>query len=73
MDPSLLLHTDEDGWSPLHHAAYAPTISQAFRIVFESLIRYYPNKREVFVIYFKNALMVRTHSKSLVTGMKGMW
>ena len=51
-DPSSLLHADEDGCLPLHYAAWA-TI-QAFRIVFEYVIRYYPHKKGITILFTKN-------------------
>ena len=53
-DPSSLVHTNEYGSSPLHYAACAPTIIQAFRIVFEYLIRYYPNKTGMRLLFQKD-------------------
>ena len=53
MDPSSLVHTDENGDVPLHFAARYSTI-QAFRTVFEYLIRYYPTKKGISSLFTKN-------------------
>ena len=51
-DPLSLVHTDEDGWLPLHFAALSSI--QAFRIVFEYVIRYCPNKKGITIFFTKN-------------------
>ena len=52
MHPSSLVHTDEVGFLPLHHASNSTT--QAFRIVFECLNRYYPTKKGISSLFIKN-------------------
>jgi len=51
--PSSLVHIDEDEDVPLHCAAHESTI-QAFRTVFEYLIRYYPTKKGISSLFTKN-------------------
>ena len=53
MDPSSLVRTDEEGFLPLHCATQESTI-QAFRIVFEYLIGYYPTKKGISSLFTKN-------------------
>ena len=54
--PTSLVHTNEYGRLPLHIAAQS-TI-QAFRIVFEHVIRYYPNKKGITMLF------ITTNSRS---------
>ena len=53
-DPSSLTETDVDGCLPLHYAANDSTI-QGFRIVFEYMLRYYPNKTGILFLFKKDA------------------
>ena len=50
--PTSLVQIDAQGWLPLHYVARS-TI-QAFRIVFEYIIRYYPTKKGISSLFTKN-------------------
>jgi len=52
MDPSSLVHTNLYGRLPLHIAALSSI--QAFRIVFEYVIRYYPNQKGITMLFTKD-------------------
>jgi len=57
MDPTSLLQTDDDGWSPLHYARCTTVIILS---------------RKVFVFYSEKIMLVTPHSKQPVKSMEGM-
>jgi hypothetical protein len=52
-DPTALTQPNDNGYLPLHYAAWHSNI-QGFRMVFEYGIRYYPNKKGISLLFKKN-------------------
>ena len=53
-DPSSLVHTDDDGYLPLHWSIHNNNNINAFQTVFDAGLRYYPRMRGILLLFQRN-------------------